>query len=589
MYLFSLTIFLLYICGNTLLDYKIYGAVQWLQIIQYTLFVLPEIFCFTYLSIWLIKNKHKITWSLFSFLIITIYLSQSLSIYKSGDMVSALSLSNLTSISVFVTTKLLCAIVFFYIIILSIIFYNLYQLRKSQLKPPKPFSKACFACALSLMLIQNITHDGFCFATPPYTPIVSFLISAKEAYVDPLFIGEVNSKIKYPFLRHTIYSSKLPFTDKYKVKSPNVIVFFMEGTSARELTGFDGHVLGLTPNISNFAKTAICVNNYYNHTAATFRGLHGQMCSAYPYNGGDMGVGKGWINGEAGKLAQTKYCSVADILADKGYDTIFFSPHIKSYPLNNLLHMLGFRRVNTAEDSLAILKHGQDDMLPEGSLSDELLFEIIVSQLKSMEHNRTKPFFIGVYNMGTHLNIDVTANGLKYANSENSILNTLHNYDNCFGKFYKYFKKSPYAKNTIVILTADHAHYPDPIYRQLTAYDKNYQPLFIDKIPLYILIPFKLTPHNYQNGITTSAQLAPTLLHLLDINNVRNAFMDTSIFDKASKKDFGINFMGNFHLLADKIYEEQNIPPKYKKEYSNARIKITLFQSCEKNNRVFHR
>src|SRR3546814_1683968 len=49
---------------------------------------------------------------------------------------------------------------------------------------------------------------------------------------------------------------------------------------------------GLTPNLQALAGDTMVVDNYYNHTAATYRGLQGQMTSGFPRYGGSRSEGR---------------------------------------------------------------------------------------------------------------------------------------------------------------------------------------------------------------------------------------------------------------------------------------------------------
>src|SRR3546814_4486104 len=66
--------------------------------------------------------------------------------------------------------------------------------------------------------------------------------------------------------------------------------------SARTLEPYGSTYPGLTPNLQALAGDTMVVDNYYNHTAATYRGLQGQMTSGFPRYGGSEG-GKGWMEG----------------------------------------------------------------------------------------------------------------------------------------------------------------------------------------------------------------------------------------------------------------------------------------------------
>src|SRR3546814_1742681 len=75
---------------------------------------------------------------------------------------------------------------------------------------------------------------------------------------------------------------------------------------------------GLTPNLQALAGDTMVVDNYYNHTAATYRGLQGQMTSGFPRYGGSEG-GKGWMEGNnADGYATRSYSSLSGVLDKAG-------------------------------------------------------------------------------------------------------------------------------------------------------------------------------------------------------------------------------------------------------------------------------
>src|SRR3546814_12301123 len=84
--------------------------------------------------------------------------------------------------------------------------------------------------------------------------------------------------------------------------------------------------------------------------------------------------------------------------------------------------------------------------------------------------------------------MDVGEHGEKYGDGSNHSLNTIHNLDAQFGRFYRWFARSRYADNTLLISTSDHAHYPEPSYVQVArderTGDDGYDPYFVDRTPM---------------------------------------------------------------------------------------------------------
>ncbi len=203
------------------------------------------------------------------------------------------------------------------------------------------------------------------------------------------------------------------------------------------LNTYGGEYSNLTPNIDNFARDSIKVTNYFNHTAATYRGIHGQLCSIYPKFGGVGGWGD---KSKRDKIinSNSPYTCLPEILDNKGFDTVYFNPHfINSSYFPSLAKKIGFKTIFSAEESSNKFLNGHQGLNSEG-LTDEQQFKAIIAYLKNRKSIR--PFFLSAYTLETHAWVDVSKDGITYGNGGNHTLNTLHNLDNSFGKFINYIK-----------------------------------------------------------------------------------------------------------------------------------------------------
>ncbi|MGK3945907.1 sulfatase-like hydrolase/transferase, partial [Streptomyces caeruleatus] len=72
---------------------------------------------------------------------------------------------------------------------------------------------------------------------------------------------------------------------------------------------------------------------------------------------------------------------------------------------------------------------------------------------------------------------------VEYRTGSNQLYNQFYNYDQQLGKFIDWLSVSPAAKDTVIVLTADHATYPSPAYKKSFRTDID---LFVDRIPLII-------------------------------------------------------------------------------------------------------
>jgi phosphoglycerol transferase MdoB-like AlkP superfamily enzyme len=394
------------------------------------------------------------------------------------------------------------------------------------------------------------------------------------------------SRGRYPFEKSIIYREDLPYAKSADAPArlPNVIVIFTEGFSARVVGAYGGQFPGLTPNIDRLASHALKVDNYYNHTAATYRGLGGQLTSGYPEAGG-YGSGTTWEKASE-SLVRVRRQSLPLLLRDIGYQSYFFSPHPDTVALNDMLRGLGFDRVFTLETALAHSKE-YASRLTIGSLNDGDLFSELIDFMKQREaSHENRPMFVGTYDIGTHAFMHIGPTGERYGDGSNNVLDRFHNYDLEFGKFLDYFLSSSYAKNTILIFTADHATFPEPPFRAVAG--DNYKPYFVDRIPLLIYDPFHQLPSSLDARGRTSLSLAPTIMQLLGVRSGLNSFVGHTLFSP-KKLPFGMVAMGQEFFATDEhgVYNESEIPASYRADFNKRKQVVELYYRLERENRIF--
>lgn len=388
---------------------------------------------------------------------------------------------------------------------------------------------------------------------------------------------------RFPFLKKGTTLPTLPFTATRAVKKPNVIVVFIEGESARLLESYGGRYAGLTPNISRMATRAMALDDYFNHTAATFRGLQGQLTSGYPVHGG-VSNGTGWVDGNAAAYEKRSYSSLPKMLKRDGYDSVFFSPHLPSDAMTALARMLGFGQIYTARRSRAELLDKPEPMF-SGGLSDADQYESLIQYLRKRQSST--PFFISLYSLGTHAFLDIPPSAKAYGDGRNASLNTLHAADAAFGKFYDYFMSSKYADDTLLVLTVDHAHYPGPPFVAVAGGDL--KPYFVDRIPTFIHAPWLQLPARYNVHGRTSLDLAPTILQLIGIDPGRNSFLGHTLFDRAYDRDFSIAALGQavYAIYRGQVYGPGEIPAAISGEYKRCKALVRVYYGHELNQTIF--
>lgn len=563
------------------------------------------VLCHLLFEIWLRRSNPlcKAFFLLVPLLVSILYAVQVCSLHISGNFISILAIENSAENRLVDKTSL------YLVIAATMAWWGLYvicctvngvsDIRGKEVRNEKPYSlKNSFAIVVVFLLAQAYLfsiqgNEGLIEVGYKQVPVASLSRNyfdywkLKRTYSASKSAKIVRSKDEFPLENNAIYKNALPFDKKVgPPKIKNVIVIFTEGMSAALLGSYGSNHQGITPNIDALASRSMRVINYYNHTAATYRGLQGQMVSGYPSAGGS-GSSSAWENGNRREvLSKIHYKSIPMVLNDMNYRTYFMSPHHDSVALNTLLRSLAFNRVYSFESITKELNPDSDHMTA-GSLSDEGLFNALKNLLSSASFQSSKkPFFVGTYNIGTHAFLDVDPDDLKYGDGSNPVLNRMHNYDHQLGKFLNYFFASNYAKNTILVFTADHATYPDPYFRKVVS--PYYRPYFVGEIPLLIYDPARTLPSVYDAHGRTSIDFAPTLLQLLGIKKDYNSFVGTSLFEP-NGLPFGVAALGNEFFATDSeaVYYENQIPPKYQRAFLEQTDMVKKYYSLESQDRVF--
>ncbi|HHJ38971.1 MAG TPA: hypothetical protein ENJ86_05860 [Methylothermaceae bacterium] len=561
------------------------------------------------------------------FLFFSIYTIQTISYYISGQFITELAIENINHIHLILNGRTITGLIIIFTIFLGIIVLIERKTDRHNQPNNNPNKLTIFTTrivlvglATSILLPSQKLIGGtngesnppssseHIFPTPPPITALALLLAPSQHKEDSSLSTDVLDKVHdygfhynpnsvYPLIKHEIYATNPPFPmtkPNSEEPLPNIVVFFTEGFSARNTDIFNSDYKNLTPNLKKFAQHAMVVDNYFNHTAATYRGLHGQICSIYPKYGGVGGWHDNYKN-----LPKTNYFCLPHLLKLHGYHTYFATSQFRTITfLDEMLAQLGFDRTFMAEDFLFDYLPGEKAIRREG-ISDQQLFRGLIQLFKRHEHNLDlQPFFIGIYNLETHAFLDVKDDGKRYGDGTNSSLNTIHNLDDAFGKFWNYFIHSPYSENTIIIFTADHAHYHDkPFIRAFakpTKFKRPYQRIFVDQIPLIIYDPTRKLPKSFDAQFSTSVDFTPSLAHYLGLNNIDNPFMGYSIFEKQHHNreiNKGVASIGNKTFIIDKKSIHKGSPGSFTGPYREDLSKLHNFFShihqLEVENRIW--
>lgn len=522
-------------------------------------------------------------------LYIFIFFAECYFYYISGEWITILALSNIDQAYLLISSEYILVLLGIIAFILSyLIFVDFKNYSKPNLK---------FKCLLFFLItisaagfyISNVLliKDFNLSSKKTYTPVFSLIKNIYRLKVDqPSHVVKI-SVGKYPFEKDYIYKNKLPFVEIKKVSTPNIIIIFTEGTSARLIGSYNNKYKDLTPNIDGFANNSMQVTNYFNHTAATFRGTFGQLASAFSIEGGGK---EGWHGDNKNELKMRKIQTLPKLLGNE-YKTVFFSPHAKEDPYTDLLENIGFNTIFTRDEINKKFFSGKAEIFYK-SIKDVDMYKALIKYLEG--YQASKPFFISIYTFDTHVGVKLPAGVERYSAKpglENvESLNSLHNLDRAFGVFWEWFRKSDFIDNTIVVFTADHAHFYDTDYYNIVKNDPDYNRVFVDKIPFFIYDPFHNLPKVFDAKDRTSLDLAPTICHIIGKQG-KNSFLGKSIFEPVGYR-INIATSGSgkeFYGIYDhKVWDIGDINKNLRTEFDAQYDMIHLYHECLRTNRVFH-
>lgn len=540
--------------------------------------------------------------------LVTVYVAQAHSLMLSNAFISVMALQNASFIAYVLNAQLLV------LAVLGLVCVGVFcaGLVASRTLPPVgaerwPLPLFCVVLALVLLLCgwllalqQKKTSLELDFREAPLASLVATVHAKRMTYArlleqstrkfDELSCVNRHGEAidaEYPFQKEKLYYLAADAPPVHAARK-NVIVIFAEGVSARLVGAYNSDAYpGLTPNIDRLAARSMQVEDYYNHTAATFRGLVGQLSSGLALEGshGD----RGWLSADGGEvLGKIKRRTVPRILREQGYESVFFSPERKVNPFNRMLDSLGFDQVLTEETiGDGLLQGRYDERLSTLAMNDGSLFRGLVQFLKNRHAaGEERRFFAGLYNIGTHAFIRVNDDDKKYRDGSNNQLNKIHVLDAAFGEFLDYFLASDFAKNTILVFTTDHATYwGEEDYRKL--YPTGLKPYFIDRVPLLVFDPSAGLPQRLPVGGRTSLDLAPTLFHLLGVSHARNSFLGNSLLTPTDP-DSGFATIANEYFLtnAEGVFGESEIPQASRPWFDCMKDMARYYYSLEAANRL---
>ena len=432
-----------------------------------------------------IVSRNKLLGHLINFILLLI-IGIEIIVYRfSGNYVSLIMVTNLESIQgISGKTILYLLYIIPFIVALCI------PTPKIEGRFYKSFSKCVLVCVL--LFTEFVVWNSGGNASPIENSILLFrnIYARQERYNKIAQSGNSDfGMLDSMFYKDTI-GNYISFP--LQKKNPDVVLIFTEGLS-QNIIDDERKIM---PNVCMYEDRSFNFINYYNHTAATYRGLIGQLYSGHQYNNND----------------ENTLISLQKIMHDNGYQTTLINTEPNNQDFTNYLKTFDFDRIVTSNNT-------------DTWLRDDEAYELLGNEVKECYEN-SKPDFIVIYTFGTHATFDES--NVKYGDGKNGLLNRFANADYYFGEFMRNFENNEKYNDLVVVFTTDHCTYEDEDF--IRTFEPSYtrEDYFCDQIPLFIWNN-KIEAQEINAEGRNSLCFAPTLLDFLDIDG-DNYFLGDSLF-----------------------------------------------------------
>lgn len=224
---------------------------------------------------------------------------------------------------------------------------------------------------------------------------------------------------------------------------PNVIVLLMESWSAR-YTGALGCPYPVTPVFDSLSGHGLLLTRLYATGTRTSYGIAGTLC-AFPALPGRSILKR--------YQADHPYRSLADILGDRGYTSMFVYGGDAAFD-----NMEGFLRVNGYSQVRSEPDFGTDLAFAKWGVPDHVLFDRTCTLLDSLP----RPFHIALLTLSCHepFALPDSSKRVFFDDSDSARVMNAHRYvDWALGRLVDSLSRRHLLDSTLVLLTADHTRY----------------------------------------------------------------------------------------------------------------------------------
>jgi phosphoglycerol transferase MdoB-like AlkP superfamily enzyme len=223
---------------------------------------------------------------------------------------------------------------------------------------------------------------------------------------------------------------------------PNVVVIVMESFGNTKLGALDNRFpYDLSPCFDSLAEEGLLFTNFYSAGMHTYTGVFSTL-TGYPHQFTELIMKQ--VPG------QTRFRSLAAILKDNGYNTLFFTTHDPHFD-----NMQGFAMSNGINRVYSSLDFDPEEWIGTWGVPDHVLFDRVADVLRE---NDGQPFFAMILSTSNHGPWQVPEVPFERIPAEAEAADELNAFkysDWALGRFVRRIQNEPVLANTIILVTAD--------------------------------------------------------------------------------------------------------------------------------------
>ncbi|MBC7370191.1 MAG: LTA synthase family protein [Bdellovibrionaceae bacterium] len=313
--------------------------------------------------------------------------------------------------------------------------------RLDKMKIPAGRMQGYFAAG-SVAFILSISA----FTTASYEPFSAFGQSVRNYYIPVHNILQAKAQ-NLKLLPALNSKSHFKFA-----KKPNIFLILIESFNSRFVNQKNENGVEYLPFFNELTRKHLYFSNYHSNSIQTAKGHFAALCGMIPMTRG--------IEFHEGSCLDKK--CLATVLGESGYKTLFYQadPNYNSDNSQNFMKNHGFQETpelvkDCSQEKSKCYSFG---------IRDHLFYDRVFADLQSTaDKTDAPPIFAAMATVSTHMPFSFQSEEerpiyKRPKSFKEQYLNTIRMADESLKVFIDRFENSPWAANSVLIITGDHAY-----------------------------------------------------------------------------------------------------------------------------------